>query len=944
MSRRQHPSSRGNVQHEYQNKDDWDQAPNENGLSDLHSQLPPADLDDSLLALKKLYGNQLLALTDLFSPDWTEADLLTTLEEVKGDLDTAINRIMEGTASKWGEVSKKAKKDKLPKGQKQSSYTSESPPAAVKDNRSYKSGNHDESLRGCKRVTCFFVVLKDILQLAAGAVVEAVEAVVEETLEVLILLCHLRLKFSLAFPRATGPRSAGAHETAAAAESTETSKHVKWGETSYQPDASSTPAVGASNGTGNDDGSGKTTIGVSSKAVAGDNADSVPPDPAETPVAPPPSHAKPPLKTQQLQTSKAASTPKRTGQSWAQLVKGPDPPVVVEKPKPGPTSNKTVFKPTPPSKEITDALEAVSLSAKRGPSPKRAPSPSKQEIVATAASPKHMSAPISQQRSPSPSKFPETIDRPVRSRSQSPTRSEINPPAASAGIVGPPGLSQQQKPRQAPVTRKLNQEAPVIMPSSVAPTASGLRFGQFSGNEESGPSAVALAAPVEEKNAPAQSIVQQPSQTIHVQQQQNQTQHQQQQVAGIAGVHGLQQQRIPHPVQLPQQQLPSQFGMSQLGSLPMDYGVYGTDQRIMVQQQGYYNDQAYGHPIPMGQKYGAEFVQSGQTPPAPAQGIQSQSSAQQTAVLQQQQQQQQQQPQQQQPQQQQQAGGYPIPYGYFNPYYINQYQNMGYPNQTYGQPYVNKGMYQPYAAQGSVASASGNNGGGANGSGNTAVSGAAGKQSPANLGVISGSNPVAAAGYSGYSGVPHMYQPSGYDEMTATVGAVGVGGIAPAGLGGMLSNEYGKSSFGFQQQYQAFGVHQQIHPQQSHQGQPQVSQQVQQVSQQSVQQPQQAPQQSGQSQQVTQQQQQPGSQPAAVNAQNVAKQVPSNLQGRQTRGYGGPGTVNSSAAGAGSYYNPPQPLGGLNNQGVYQSYNGYQQQQQYPYGRQTNGQYWNGQS
>ncbi|KAJ3193883.1 hypothetical protein HDU82_002648, partial [Entophlyctis luteolus] len=256
---------------------------------------------------------------------------------------------------------------------------------------------------------------------------------------------------------------------------------------------------------------------------------------------------------------------------------------------------------------------------------------------------------------------------------------------------------------------------------------------------------------------------------------------------------------------------------------------------------------------------------------------------------------------------------------------------------TYGQPYVNKGMYQPYASQGSVASTSGSNGAGGNGSGNTTASAAAGKQSPANLGVISGSAPVAAGGYRGYTGVPHMYQPSGYDEMTAA----GVGGIAPAGLGGMLSNDYGKNTFGFQQQYQPFGV-QQIHPQQSHQGQPQGSQQGQQVAQQSAQQSQQPQQQPGQSQQAPQQQQQP-SQPAAVNAPNVAKQVPSNMQGRQTRGYGGPGSVSSTTASAGSYYNPQQALGGLNNQGVYQSYNGYQQQQ-YPYARQTNGQYWNGQS
>ena len=52
-------------------------------------------LDDNLLKLKKQYPQELSSLKTLFA-DWTESDLLTTLEEVQGDLDLAIGRISEG--------------------------------------------------------------------------------------------------------------------------------------------------------------------------------------------------------------------------------------------------------------------------------------------------------------------------------------------------------------------------------------------------------------------------------------------------------------------------------------------------------------------------------------------------------------------------------------------------------------------------------------------------------------------------------------------------------------------------------------------------------------------------------------------------------------------------------------------------------------------------------
>ncbi|CAI2165008.1 16949_t:CDS:2 [Funneliformis geosporum] len=61
--------------------------------------------------LKSLYKKELSTLQELF-PNWTEADLLFALQEVKGELEATITRITEGHAAQWGEVkSRKSKKE-----------------------------------------------------------------------------------------------------------------------------------------------------------------------------------------------------------------------------------------------------------------------------------------------------------------------------------------------------------------------------------------------------------------------------------------------------------------------------------------------------------------------------------------------------------------------------------------------------------------------------------------------------------------------------------------------------------------------------------------------------------------------------------------------------------------------------------------------------------------
>ncbi|CEP12084.1 hypothetical protein [Parasitella parasitica] len=64
-----------------------------------------------LKKLKTKYSSQLSTLKELFT-EWTDDDLLFTLQDADGDLELAIDRISEGHANQWGEVkTKKSKKE-----------------------------------------------------------------------------------------------------------------------------------------------------------------------------------------------------------------------------------------------------------------------------------------------------------------------------------------------------------------------------------------------------------------------------------------------------------------------------------------------------------------------------------------------------------------------------------------------------------------------------------------------------------------------------------------------------------------------------------------------------------------------------------------------------------------------------------------------------------------
>ncbi|MCJ1359425.1 MAG: RNAPII degradation factor [Icmadophila ericetorum] len=69
---------------------------------------PTYEDDSEIGQLKKQYGSKVNTVQEMF-PEWTDEDVVFALEETNGDLASTIERISEGTISRWGEVKKKNK-------------------------------------------------------------------------------------------------------------------------------------------------------------------------------------------------------------------------------------------------------------------------------------------------------------------------------------------------------------------------------------------------------------------------------------------------------------------------------------------------------------------------------------------------------------------------------------------------------------------------------------------------------------------------------------------------------------------------------------------------------------------------------------------------------------------------------------------------------------------
>ncbi|KAI9345991.1 hypothetical protein DFJ73DRAFT_761365 [Zopfochytrium polystomum] len=784
------------------------------------------------------YPSQLARLTELFSPEWSEMDLIAALEEVQGDLDDAITRISEGTAARWNTSGKKGKK----KDAKPSNTSFDASPA-LREPRAQRlnSDSYERPARGTGRGGRGGGRGGRGGRTGGGSNV---------------------------YPRP--PRPQNGFETAEAR------------------------AAAAASGTGGADGSPETNAApadeLGSPAATTDPvpaAESIAPPPAKSPEpSPPRPSSRQSSATKALSTfnSKAKAAPasssvpstpaSKPATSWAQLFKTPDPPKpVAQPPKPEesaqtkPTSKESAPTATPaPAAALAPASSPAAAPAAapspapapRQKSPSRSPSPAKKSIESPKIAPlppapvspvpapaPPIAAAISPKPKPEPSPIPapkaaEPALKEVTAASPAP----IAPPAAAdvapkpsfTSGSAPPGLL-QQKPRT-PAVRKLNQDAPVIMPTSMTPIQSTLRFGQFGlqaveAEEKSVvPPSVTAPAPAPTSAAAAASQntthvaspaapspVQQPVQSqrpVQPPAQQQQLQQQQhtpqlppagptgqlgQSAAVQQAAPGLQQvnQRIPTaiPQAPPVIQAPQIVG--HLGGLPSEYGsFYGGDpQQAQVRGMGYFGG---ADPSQFGQsqaglvpKYGVDYgnttIQSHPHQANPPQAVQQSQPAQQAGGQTPPQQaigvQQSQQPTVPVAAQQQ---GYAVPYGFYHPYY---YQNMGYSSPGYGQPFVGKSLYPAYASAGSAGQQGqqgqqqlqpnlgvglGSTGAGA---GNNAIGGATGIGAgvpKGNAGLGSSGMVGGHQGY-GYGGQPQLYQQSmSYDDLGSGLAAMGIGG------------------------------------------------------------------------------------------------------------------------------------------------------------------------
>lgn len=87
-----------------------------------------------LVLLRANHSQNLLLLNELF-PDWSDEDLLFTLQDTYGDLDLTVSRISEGFASKWGEVKYRKPKKTYSQNHHPTYRTSQAPKSGLSNSQ-----------------------------------------------------------------------------------------------------------------------------------------------------------------------------------------------------------------------------------------------------------------------------------------------------------------------------------------------------------------------------------------------------------------------------------------------------------------------------------------------------------------------------------------------------------------------------------------------------------------------------------------------------------------------------------------------------------------------------------------------------------------------------------------------------------------------------------------
>ncbi|KAI9313814.1 hypothetical protein BX666DRAFT_1973864 [Dichotomocladium elegans] len=595
-----------------------------------------------LKKIKQKYSSQLSSLRELFA-DWSDDDLLFVLKEVEGDLYLAIDRISEGHATQWGEV--KSKKSKKEGAQKAKTSTTPAPSTVPQTTTSYRSerppparGNNDRSRRGGRGG-----------HNSRAHKQSNVQAPVATT-------------WGASAPTKSSQSASDGGSWAAIASSK--MNDSSWNTTADNTATNSNTATTTTNGGWDDATNNNTTSNTSSNGW--DTKESEPT--AEKPA---------------FEPTSTASTAAPETKTWASLLKTqpkPEPePAKKEEQEQEQTTTETTtaaigtgwdassndgwntkdawnttndkpadehFRDTPPAtEEATDAWTSVEQEIPKSPVAERSPKESKSAITLT---PK--STPAAAIQSPK--------DEPIA-------------------------------PVKKTNTRRLKQDAPVVLPNTGASLSSiGVKFGSLTLEETT-----AETTEITQTTLPPEPSVQdgikqeaqaQTERLDGLSTLQNQTQQQPQQAA--QEVIPQQPQQTPIQQQHQQQQLfgldplasgyssylPNQppagvsgFGVSPMGSLP-DYNLYGVDAQRAAMLQGYYDPTAYNqspstNAYQSRDKHNQDGVGSlpqhtgAHTPGTAAQQM------------------------------------YPVNMPYYQYYYMpNQFT---YQQAAYGQPYMNKNMY-----------------------------------------------------------------------------------------------------------------------------------------------------------------------------------------------------------------------------------------------------------
>ncbi|BFZ65211.1 RNAPII degradation factor [Saitoella coloradoensis] len=551
----------------------------------------PSNAGDSeeLRALKKQYAGSLATLQELF-PDWTEDDLVFVLQEAGGDLELAVERISEGKATRWGEVKKKAPKEK---GAKQPKIFEQKQPfeaqtfqrgergarggrgGAARGGRGGRGGvftGRPRSAGGEQAATTTPVAPVAISTEPAAWETEASPAAESR-------------------PTSSGT---GAWGTPAPAAATET-KSVGWDET--VPAAVDTHSAG----------------GWSDAAT---KASSVTGAVEEAPATNGSSAAAAPQKSRLIQPG--------SGFSWASIVKPVEKPQAkpaLREPPPVAPAETTTTNPQP-SVPLTQAISVppTELISEEVETKEETPVVEEKQETPAESSPTPLTTANLESVSQDAS-IPEPATTVASTVESTPAASR-----PSSKDLGPPGLTKVATPRAA--ARRLNQDAPVVMPSSSTPSAierAGVQFGSLNLNsgddeivekEEAAPAPIAVEAsqspaqttPAAENPLAAQeaayarlaadaqqaSVAQTGLTGLNAQSQRFPTQAQKEQPAQAAGTSYDAFGQSPYGGFLPSQhqQAPGAYGG--FGGLHGDYsqGLYGSDaQRAAA--MGYYDPSLY---------------------------------------------------------------------------------------------------------------------------------------------------------------------------------------------------------------------------------------------------------------------------------------------------------------------------------------------------------------